>query len=102
MGGSQAGADSEGRCVVRGSIKRRYKGSWSLILDLGRELDPTTGLQKRKQKWITFRGTRRKAEKKLTELLAAADGGTFVEPSKATLIAWLREWLEASIKPQCR
>jgi hypothetical protein len=28
---------------MRGSIKRRYKGSWSLILDLGRERDPATG-----------------------------------------------------------
>jgi hypothetical protein len=35
-------------------------------------------------------------------LLSAADGGTFVEPSKVTLIKWLREWLKAAIKPQCR
>jgi integrase len=81
---------------MRGSLKRRYKGSWSLILDLGRETDPTTGLSKRKQKWITFRGTRKQAETKLTELLGAADGGTFVEPAKVTLITWLREWLTAS------
>lgn len=87
---------------MRGSIKRRYKGSYSLILDLGAEPDPTTGLVKRKQKWITFRGTRKQAETRLTELLGAADGGTFVEPAKITLITWLREWLEAAIKPQCQ
>jgi integrase len=87
---------------MRGSIQKRYKGSWSLILDLGREIDPATGLQKRKQKWVTFRGSKQKAETRLNELLTAANGGTFVEPSKMTLIVWLREWLEAAIKPQCR
>ena len=55
-----------------------------------------------KAKWVTFRGSKQKAEAKLNELLTAANGGTFVEPSKMTLIAWLSEWLEAAIKPQCR
>src|SRR5262245_22891981 len=87
---------------MRGSIKKRYKGSYSLILDLGNERDPETGRMKRRQKWVTFRGTREKAETRLNELLTAADGGTFVEPSKMTLIAWLREWLEAVVKPSCR
>jgi hypothetical protein len=35
---------------MRGSIKKRYEGLWSLILDLGYQTDPTTGLRKRKQK----------------------------------------------------
>jgi integrase len=86
---------------MRGSIKKRYKGSYSLILDLGYEPDPQTGKLRRRQKWVTFRGTRKLAEKRLNELLTAAEGGTFVEPSKVTLISWLREWLEAAIKPQC-
>src|SRR5262245_58250576 len=88
---------------MRGSIKKRYKGSWSLILDLGYgEPHPETGKLRRRQKWVTFRGTRRKAEEKLAELLGQAHGGTFVEPSKITLIVWLREWVEVAIKPQCR
>jgi integrase len=45
---------------------------------------------------VTFRGSRKQAETKLTELLGAAEGGTFVEPAKVTLITWLREWLTAS------
>jgi Phage integrase, N-terminal SAM-like domain len=51
---------------------------------------------------VTFRGTRQKAEDRLAELLTAANGGTFVEPSKVTLIKWLRDWVDAAIKPQCR
>src|SRR6476646_5979103 len=87
---------------MRGSIKKRYKGSYSLILDLGYEADSRTGLLKRRQKWVTFRGTRQKAETRLNELLTAANGGTFVEPSKMTPITWIREWLDAIVKPVCR
>jgi integrase len=81
---------------MRGSIRKRYEGSWSLILDVG---EPGG---KRKQRWITFRGTKRKAEARLAELLAAATGGTLVDGSKVTLGAWLTSWVETSIRPSCR
>jgi len=80
---------------MRGSIKQRYPGSYSLILDLGPIKDPVTGKVKRRQKWITFRGTRRAAETRLGELVQQANGGQFVEPSKQTVAEWLTEWLAA-------
>jgi hypothetical protein len=87
---------------MRGSVIRRYKGSWSLVLDLGRERDPVTGKHRRKQKWITFRGTKRQAQDQLTELLRAHNHGDFVEPSKYTLGTWLEEWVEKAVKPPLR
>ncbi len=87
---------------MRGSLKQRYEGSWSLILDLGYEVDPVTGKQKRRQKWITVRGTKRDAERKLAELVHRADSGTFVEPNKVTVGDWLDAWLEKAIKPPRR
>ena len=87
---------------MRGSIKQRYEGSWSLILDLGYRTDPVTGLRKRKQKWVTFRGTKKQAETHLTELLRAANRGEFVEATKVTLGQWLLEWLEKAIKPPAK
>jgi len=87
---------------MRGTVKQRYKGSWSLILDLGYQADPKTGVLKRKQKWITFRGTRREAENHLTELVRAANRGEFVEASKLTVAQWLEEWLEKAIKPPAK
>ena len=57
---------------MRDSLKQRSKGSWSLILDLGYALDPVTGLPKRRQRWHTFRGMRKDAEAKLTDLLKEA------------------------------
>ncbi len=87
---------------MRGCLKQRYKGSWSLIFDLGVELNAETGVVKRKRKWVTFRGTKKQAQAKLTELLNAANGGVFVEPSKLTLGEWLKEWLDAAVKPRRR
>src|SRR5688572_26559539 len=87
-------ACSRTEVTMRGSLKQRYKGSWSLILEMDRERDPKTGLVIRKRKWITFRGTRRQAEKKLNDLVRDAQHGEFVEPSKITLKEWLPKWLE--------
>jgi hypothetical protein len=57
---------------------------------------------RRRQKWVTFRGTRAEAEKKLTNLLGALDAGTYVDASKITLGEWLTEWLEGAVKPRLR
>lgn len=85
---------------MRGSLKQRYKGSWSLIFD-HYETDPVTGARVRKRKWVTFRGTRKQAEARLNELVRAVDRGEFVEPTRLTLAEWLREWLNAK-KSRCR
>jgi integrase len=66
---------------------------------LGYQVDPVTGKAKRKQKWITFRGTRKQAEAALTDHVRAANRGEFVEPSKSTLGEWLTEWLKKAVTP---
>ena len=87
---------------VRGWVVRRGKHSIALVLDFGCVEDPATGKKKRKQKWIAFvpePGARRRealqqAKAALDKLLVEERGGTRVEPTKLTLIAWLRRWLE--------
>jgi integrase len=84
-------------------ISRNSPGStWSLILDLGYQVDARTGGRKRRQKWLTFRGTRREAERHLNELVRAANRDEFVERSKVTVAAWLTEWLEKAVKPPAK
>lgn len=83
---------------MRGMLKQRYKGSWSLVLD-DYQIDPTTGARIRKRKWSTFRGTKQQAERELNDRVRAADRGEFVEPSKMTLGEWLKEWCDKAIKP---
>jgi integrase len=85
---------------MRGSVRQRYKGSWSLVID-DYQTDATTGTRTRKRKWITVRGTRKQAEKKLTDVLGKMDRGEFVEPTKLTLGDWLREWLPG-VATRCR
>lgn len=75
---------------MRGHIAKRYKGSYSIVLNLG--MDPATG--KRKQQWISVRGTKKEAEKRLAELLHQLNSGTFIKPGKTTVAEYLRKWLE--------
>lgn len=88
--------------MARGSLRQRYKGSWSIILDLGYKVDPKTGKKKRKQRWYTVKGTKRDAETRLTELLHQADHNTLTEPTKLTFGEWLDTWVEAAVKPPVR
>jgi integrase len=81
---------------MRGSIINRGKNTWALVLDLGR----VNG--KRQQKWTTFHGTKTKAQEKLTELVRSANHNEYVEPSKLTLVDYLRSWVERSVKPPMR
>ena len=74
--------------MSRGNITRRGKTSWRLKLDL-----PSNAPGKRKIHYETVKGRRQDAERRLTQLLAAADAGTLVEPSKVTVAEYLRAWL---------
>lgn len=65
-------------------------------------MDPATGTRRRKQQWITIRGTRRDAENKLGDLLRDAQRGELVRPHKQTFGEWLDEWLGKAIKPPAR
>ena len=74
---------------MRGTIKQRSKGSWTIIQDVGR--DPATG--KRQQKWETVRGTKREAEKRLAELQHQLNTGEYVKTNNGALGDFLDRWL---------
>jgi hypothetical protein len=64
---------------MRGSIQQRGK-SWRLQIE-GERIGG-----KRFRRYVTIRGgTKRNAQKKLTELLSAADAGTLADPNKLTV-----------------
>jgi integrase len=87
---------------VRGSIRKRYENSWSVIVDLGYQIDPSTGLRKRRQKWVTVKGTKKQAQSKLNDLLHDLGRNEFIEPSRQTLGQWLNDWLEKAVKPPAK
>ncbi len=50
---------------MRGHLRKRGKDTWAIVIDLPK--DPASG--KRHQQWHTVHGTRRDAERALSELL---------------------------------
>jgi len=82
---------------MRGHIRQRSKGSWSIWVDLGR--DPETG--KRKQQTLTVRGTKRDAERELRNLLQSLEMGSYVKPSRLTLGEWLEQWINGYASTNC-
>ena len=79
--------------MSQGHIRQQGEGSWELKFDLGR--DPVSG--RRITKYVTFRGTKRKAQEELTRFLSQRNEGSYVEPTKMTVAQYLHHWLEADI-----
>lgn len=82
---------------MRGSIRPRRlsakygsKKVWDVIVDLARGEDG-----KRRQQWFRGLPSRKLAEQKLAETLAAMDQGTFVRPSQETLAKFLKRYLHS-------
>lgn len=84
---------------MRGHIRKRSKGSWTIVLSLGR--DPQTG--KKKYQWQSVKGTKKQAEKVLADLLHRLDTGMFIKPTKHTVAELLRQWqrdyVATSVRP---
>jgi integrase len=85
---------------MQGSIQKRVgkRGIvWTAVVDLPR--DPVTG--KRRQKRLSA-PTKRAIEALLARSLHDVSAGTYVEPSRLTVAAYLHQWLarvEATIRP---
>ena len=82
---------------MRGHITRRAKDSYTIVLNLG--TDPETG--KRRQQWVTVRGTKKEAERRLSELLNQLDTGTFVKPRRIAVGEYLQKWLTDYAELHC-
>ena len=80
---------------MRGHIVKRGKDSYSIVIPLG--TDPVTG--KRKQQWVSVKGTKKDAEKRLSEMFHQLDTGSFMLPGKTTLAEYLEKWLSDYAKP---
>jgi integrase len=74
---------------MKGHIRQRSKGSWTIWVDLGR--DQETG--KRKQQTFTVHGGKKDAERQLRTILNQIDGGIITKPTKLTVGEYLDQWL---------
>ena len=83
---------------MRGSIRKRGKNSWAIIVDL--PPDPDTG--ERRRKWITVRGTKRYAEAERARIVNEINQGRFVDASTLTLGDYLDQWYRDHAIPNLR
>lgn len=84
---------------MAGSIRRRGATTWELTVDLGR--DPVTG--QRQRRFESFKGTKKAAQQRLTDLLSTRDRGIDIQPTKLTfgeyLARWLTDYAAVSVAP---
>jgi integrase len=72
---------------MKGHIRERSPGHWAIVIDV-----PQDG--KRKQRWHSFKGTKRQAQIECARLIAQLQNGTAIEPSRMTVAAFLDRWIE--------
>jgi integrase len=75
-----------------GTIKEARSGVWRLRFD-----GPDRNGE-RQQKQVTFRGTKRAAERELARLETEVGSGSYVAPVRETVAEFLERWLEAYAK----
>ena len=84
---------------MRGRIVKRSNSSWTIVYDLPRGVDG-----KRRQKFVAIRGTKRDAEKRLTEIQAQLDRGISIDTSKETvsqfIVRWLKDQVASTTRPR--
>ena len=80
---------------MQGHIRRRAKGSWTVVVDLGRH--PQSA--KRRQLWRSVKGTKRDAEALLVHLLHQRETGVDAPPGRLTVAEYLQQWLDAYVRP---
>lgn len=82
-----------------GHIRRRGERSWELKFEV-----PDAAPGRRRTRYVSFKGTKREAEKELARLVAEASSGSGVEPSRLTVSAflsrWLRDWVADQVSPR--
>jgi integrase len=71
---------------MSGHIVERGPNRWAIVLE-------TRVGGRRKQRWSTFRGSKREAQKRLAELITDRERGEYVDPSKKTVAQYFAEWL---------
>ena len=74
---------------MRGHIEKRHKGSWTVVIDRGR--NPIT--QKRERIYRSVDGPKREAEKVMNELLYQLQTGTYIDPSNITIAEYFERWI---------
>lgn len=75
---------------MAGSLEKRGKESWRLTVSSGFDANG----KRIKYTRTTRASSKREAEKELAKFVAEVEAGTYVQPSKMTLAAFVDEWMK--------
>ena len=78
---------------MKGHIRQRAKGSWEITIDIG--TDPSTG--SRQRHFETIRGAKKDAQRRLVEVLASMEKGSYVRPMRLPVAQYLEQWLQTYV-----
>ena len=73
---------------MRGTILKRARGSWTIIVDVGKDSGG-----RRNQRWATVKGNKKAAERRLAEILDKVNKGLYITPIQDTLGDFMGTWL---------
>jgi hypothetical protein len=80
---------------MKGHLRERSPGHWAIILDVS----DATG--KRRQRWHSFKGTKRQAQIECAWLISEMQGGGAVDPCRVTVAEFLdrfeRDWVAVHV-----
>lgn len=85
------------RASGEGNVRQRKDGKWEARYTLGAH--PGTGKQIRKS---VYGNSQAEVIKKLKQINASIDSGTYTEPNKLTVSTWMNIWLRdylGAVKP---
>ena len=82
---------------MKGSLRQRSPGSWEITLDLG-----VGSGGKRQRKYVTVRGNKSQAQRRMRELLSVLDKGMALPAEKISVGDWLDRWMNEQVIPYRR
>ena len=82
---------------MKGRIRRRSKNSWELTIDLGRDAQG-----RRQRKFLSVRGKKADADRRLREVLASLDRGLPLDEGRVTLGEFLQRWIRDYAEPHTK
>ena len=80
---------------MKGHIRERSPGHWAIVIDT------KDSMGQRKQRWHSFRGTKREAQAECAKLITEAQNGNTVDPNRITVGDFLDRFLSDWASTHC-
>ncbi len=77
---------------MNGHLEKRYKSSWTIIIEYG--VEQKDGTLSRKRITKSVKGPKKDAQQEMARMMVELEKGTYIEPEALTVKKYLEHWLE--------